>query len=111
MIQITTVNITLTFKEYQFSRVKPLSNIHIAYVKPDWIGKRVLAIPVNMHITDRYIESNYDEEKQEYHLTLDSPAIFQRKVNTGSNIGRVTLPKEWLGYDVLIIDEPNLDNF
>ena len=108
---ITTIQITLTFKKYQFSRVKPLSNTNVAYVNPEWIGKQVLAIPVNMHITDRYIETNYDEEKKEYKLTLNSPAIFQRNVNKGANIGRVSLPKRWIGYDVLIIEEPNLDNF
>lgn len=111
MIQITTVNITLTFKEYQFKRVKRTGNQTVAYVDKEWVGKQVLAIPVNLHITDRYIETNYDKEKQEYHLTLDSPAILPKKVNKGKNIGRVTMQSRWAGYDVLIIEEPNLDNF
>ena len=111
MINITEININLKFKEYQFSRVKPSSNVNIAYTNKEWVGKQVLVIPVNMNITDRYIESQYDETTKEYILTLNSPVILSKKVHKGANIGRITLPKEWIGYDVLIIEPPNLTNF
>lgn len=111
VIQITQIQIRLKFKKYQFKRVKRTGNQNVAYVDKEWIGKQVVVIPVNLHITDRYIESNYDEEKQEYNLTLDSPAILPKNVNKGKNIGRVNLQSRWAGYDVLIIEEPNLDNF
>lgn len=107
MINITRITIQLTFKEYQFSRVKATSSQSaIAYTNTDWVDKEVSIIPMPITITDRYIESKYNEETQTYELNTETDVIYKKTVKQGKNIGRIYLPNNLIGLDVLIIETP-----
>ena len=108
---ITKINIKITFKEYVFSRAKTTSNTSaIAYTPPSWVGKTVSIIPMPITITDRYIEKQYNEEKQEYKLTIESDVIYKKTIKSGTNVGRTYIPNELAGLDVLIIESPLIEN-
>ena len=61
-------------------------------------------------ITDRYIEKQYNEEKQEYKLTIESDVIYKKTIKSGTNVGRTYIPNELAGLDVLIIESPLIEN-
>lgn len=108
---MTSITVQLKFNKYLFSRVKPQSNQPIAYTPNDWVGKTVCIIPMDIHTTDRYIESQFNEETGDYELTAKTNQILLKTIKQASNIGRIYLPKELVGMDVLIIEAPVLDNF
>ena len=105
------INIQLSFKEYEFRRVKHMGNNATIYTTGDWINKLVLIIPVPYNITDRYIEAQYDEEKDVYTVGIESDTIIKKKVSRHKDIGRMYVPKELCGLDCIIIEAPYLDNF
>ena len=108
---MTTIKLQLTFKEYVFSRVKPQTNQPIAYTPTTWVGKTVCIIPMDIHTTDRLIESQWNDETQQYELEAETNMILLKTIKQATNIGRVYLPKELVGMDVLIIEAPQLENF
>lgn len=105
------INIQLSFKEYEFRRVKHMGTNATIYTTGDWINKLVLIIPVPYNITDRYIEAKYNEEEEYYTVGIESDTIIKKKVSQHKGIGRIYVPKELCGLDCLIIEAPNLDNF
>ena len=111
LIKISNITVTLTFKKYNFSRVKLVSKKGVAYTPTTWVGKTVCAIPVPITVTDRMIDSTYDETTETYKFTTHTDRIIQRKVTTGSNIGRLNLPIDLVGVDVIIIETPIYDDF
>lgn len=107
---MTTININLTFKQYQFSRVKARSGKSaIAYTNRDWVGKEVLIIPMPLTVTDRWIETQKTDET--YNITIKSDMILKKVIKKGANIGIVYLPSSLIGIDCLIIESPKLTNF
>ena len=111
MINITDIKIKLTFKEYQFSRVKATSSASaIAYTNTSWVDKDVIAIPMKLTVTDRLIEHSWNDETQQYELTVESDVIFRKTVKQGANIGRIHLPNKFIGLDVLIIEAPFIED-
>lgn len=111
MIKITKINIQLKFKEYEFLRVKNTTGSSAAvYTTTDWVGKEVSIIPMKLNVTDRYIESCYNEETQQYELEAETDVIFKKRINAGTNIGRTYLPKDLIGMDVLLIETPKIEN-
>ena len=111
MNNITNIQIKLTFKEYQFSRVKATSNASaIAYTNKAWVDKEVIAIPMKLTVTDRLIEHSWNETTQQYELNVESDVIYKKTVKQGANIGRIHLPNKLIGLDVLIIDTPIIED-
>lgn len=108
---MTNINIQLTFTDYEFRRVKTMGNRVVIYIDKSWVGKEVMIIPVPMNITDRLIDSTYDEKTGKHHFCLESNQILVKTVKSSGNIGRVYVPKELLGLDCLIIESPQIDNF
>ena len=107
---MTTINIELTFKQYQFSRVKPTSGKSaIVYTNKAWVDKEVIIIPMPLNVTDRWIEKQKTDET--YHITIESDLIFKKVIKKGANIGRAYLPTDLIGIDCLIIEAPKLTNF
>ena len=106
--QITTkIQTTITFNEYQFKRVKHIgSTSAVAYTDNTWVGETVCVIPMKLNVTDRLIEHCWNEDKQQYEITVETDVIYKKKVNKGSNIGRISLPTNLIGLDVLIIKAP-----
>ena len=96
----------LRFKDYEFRRVKTSGNQIIAYTKIDWVDKEVIIIPVPINITDRWIEKHYNNEAEEYQIIIESDQVMKKTVRKASNIGKLYIPKEYLGLDVLIIEAP-----
>ena len=105
------INIQLSFKEYEFRRVKYMGGNPVVYTKQDWIDKIVLIIPVPYNVTDRYIEAQYDEKDECYKVNIESDIILKKRVMKHNTIGRVYVKQEWGGLDCLIIEAPILDNF
>jgi len=65
---------------------------------------------MKLNITDRYIETCYNEETQQYELEAETDVIFKKTINAGKNIGRAYLPKDLIGMDVLLIETPKIEN-
>lgn len=109
------INIQLSFKEYEFRRVKYMGGNPVVYTKQDWIGKKALIIPVPLTVTDRWIESH---RKEDGTITINIPTdgdIITKKImphgRKENPIGRAYVKQEWGGLDCLIIEAPILDNF
>ena len=100
------IKIKLRFKKYLFKRVKPKTSGGLAHTPQQWIGKKVLVIPVPMTVTDRLIESTYDENTQTYEITLKNTIILNKEIKGSTTTGRIYLPNEYIGYDMLIIEQP-----
>ena len=108
---MTTIEVKIKFKEYQFSRVKPTTgNSAIIYTNTDWINREVIIIPMKLNITDRLIEKKYNPETEEYELTVETDLILKKTIKKGKNIGRAYLPTELIGLDMLIIPKPQIEN-
>lgn len=105
------ISINLQFKEYEFRRVKYMGSNPVVYTTQEWIGKMVLIIPVPLTVTDRWIESQYDEKDECYKVNIESDIILKKRVMKNNTIGRVYVNKDWGGLDCLIIEAPYLDNF
>lgn len=103
------IEIKVRFKEYLFKRVKPKTSGGLAHTPQEWIGKKVLVIPVPMTVTDRLIESTYDENTQTYEIALKNTIILNKQIKTSTTTGRIYLPTELIGLDVLIIEEPSYE--
>ena len=97
--------LTLRFKEYEFRRAKAIGSGGVIYTTTDWIGKRVLVIPVPMTVTDRLIETTKDENDT-YDVTFKNTPILYKEVKSSTTTGRIYIPNEYIGYDMLIIEEP-----
>lgn len=109
MITITNIQIKITFKEYEFRRVKRLSNTSaVTYTPKTWVGKQVCVIPMKLTITDRYIENCWNEDKQQYEINTETDVIYKKTVGNTTNVGRITLPPHLIGLDVLIIETPQI---
>ena len=76
----------------------------------DWVGETVNIIPMKLTMTDRLIETYYNEETQQYELTIESDVIFKKTVGKSTNVGRITLPPYLIGLDVLIIKTPKIQD-
>lgn len=105
------ITIHLTFKEYEFRRVKLMGANPVIYTRMEWVGKEVLIMPVPITVTDRLIEKQHNKNTGQYNITIESDTILKKKVKPHTNIGRVYVPKELIGLDCIIIEAPNLDNF
>ena len=103
------ITITVEFKEYRYTRIKPMGSSNVAYTSKDWVGKKICLIPLPFNVTDRYIESKC-KTQEGYKLTIKGTKIINKTVSKGSNVGIVYTPKELLGMDALIIEAPNYDN-
>ena len=103
---MTEIIIKATFKEYEFRRVKATSTGALTHTNKEWIGKEVLVIPVPMTVTDRLVEASYDETAETYTMTFKDAPILNKQVKGSTTTGRIYLPKELIGYDVLIIEKP-----
>lgn len=104
------INAKITFDSYEFRRVKPMGSNCVLYTKQNLIGKEVCIIPVDMHTTDRYIESCKDENGQ-YHLQMQIKEVIYKKVTEGGNTGRIYMNSKYLGVDCIIVEAPNLNYF
>ena len=104
------INAKITFDSYEFRRVKPMGSNCVLYTKQNLIGKEVCIIPVDMHTTDRWIESQKREDGN-YHISLKIREVIRKKVAEGGNTGRVYMPVRYLGVDCIVADAPKLDYF
>ena len=100
--------ISLQFKEYEFRRAKRVGDSAVIYTTKEWIGKNVSLIPVPYNVTDKMIEKCKNEDGT-YELSIPSTHIINKKIIDGSNVGRAYVPKEFIGYDVIIIETPPID--
>ena len=107
---MTRLHIKVTFKDYEFRRAKATPNGALAHTTQDWIGKQVIVMPMPMTVTDRLIESNYDETAEEYTMTFKDTPILNKQVKASTTTGRIYLPKEYIGLDVLILEEPHYNH-
>lgn len=108
---INNIKMNIRFKDYQFRRVKAMGKNPVIYLPKTWVGKYVSIIPMPINITDRLIDKCYDSQLGWYELTVESKCIINKTVTEGGKIGRVYVPKEWIGLDCLIIESPKLENF
>ena len=97
--------INLLFKKYLFKRAKATTNGALAHTPKEWIGRKVLVIPVPMTVTDRLIETHKDENGI-YDVTFKNAPIIFKEVKASTTTGRIYIPNEYIGYDMLIIEEP-----
>lgn len=88
-----------------------MGNNTVIYLPKSWVGKYVSIIPMPVNITDRLIEKGYDHQLEWYELTVETKCIINKNVNEGGNMGRIYVPKEWVGLDCLVIESPKLENF
>ena len=104
------IKIQLKFKEYEFRRVKTMGGKPVAYTTLEWAKKEVIVIPLPFNITDRWIEKQFNQETGHYEITIESDTILKKRVGTLDNVGRIYIPKEYLGMDVLFIEPPKIPN-
>ena len=97
--------LTLRFKEYEFRRAKPVGSGGVIYTTKDWIGKNVSLIPVPYDVTDKMIEKHRNHDGI-IEISLPSPHIINKEIKDGTNVGRAYIPKDYIGYDFLIIETP-----
>ena len=108
---MTTIEVKIKFKEYEFRRVKPTTvKASIVYTNPEWINREVCIIPMPLTMTDRFIEKSLNNETHEYELTVETDLIIKKTIKKAKNIGRTYLPLELAGLDVLIIPVPQIEN-
>ncbi len=107
---MTEIIAKIDFDSYEFRRVKPMGHNCVVYTKPHLIEKEVCIIPVDMHTTDRYIETCKGDDGT-YHIYIPCKEILLKTVSKGKSTGRVYLPRKFVGQDVLIIEPPQLDYF
>ena len=105
---MTETMINLRFKKYLFKRAKATTSGALAHTPKDWIGEKVLVIPVPMTVTDRLIETTKDENDT-YDVTFKNTPILYKEVKSSTTTGRIYLPNEYIGYDMLIIEQPPYD--
>lgn len=60
---------------------------------------------MKLTVTDRFIEKCWNEDKQQYELYAETDVIFKKTVRKG-NVGRIHIPTDYIGLDVLIIKAP-----
>ena len=65
---------------------------------------------MKLTVTDRLIENCWNDETQTYTITAETDVIFKKTINEGANIGRIYLPNDLIGLDVLIIEAPTIEN-
>jgi len=108
---LTTIEVKISFKEYEFRRVKPTTvKSSVVYTNPEWINREVCIIPMQLSMTDRLIEKSLNNETHEYELTIETDLIIKKTIKKAKNIGRAYLPLELAGLDVLIIPVPQIEN-
>ncbi len=108
---MTTIEVKIKFKEYEFRRVKPTTvNSSVVYTNPEWINREVCIIPMPLTMTDRLIEKSLNNETHEYELLVETDLIIKKTIKKAKNIGRTYLPLELAGLDVLIIPVPQIEN-
>jgi hypothetical protein len=108
---LTTIEVKISFKEYEFRRVKPTTvNSSVVYTNPEWINREVCIIPMPLNMTDRLIEKSLNNETHEYELLVETDLIIKKTIKKAKNIGRTYLPLELAGLDVLIIPVPQIEN-
>ena len=105
------IKILLEFDNYEFRRVKLMGENPVLYTKKEWVGKNVLIIPVPFDVTDRLIEAKWDAELHCHRIIIETYTILKKKVGNSRNIGRIYVPKDFIGLDCLIIEAPKLNNF
>ena len=104
-MQNNTIIIHLRFKEYEFRRAKSINNGAVIYTSKEWIGKTATLIPVPYDVNDKMIEHCKDENNV-YEVALPTHHIVNKTIADGGNIGRAYVPKEFIGYDFIIIETP-----
>lgn len=104
------ITISLTFRDYELRRVKPTGKRSLVYVRKDWVGKDVMIIPVQLNITDRWIEKHRDKRTGKCYINIKSDRIINKEVKPMKGTGRIYMPNELLGIDVLIIESPIIEN-
>lgn len=107
---MTELVIRLKFDKYDLCRVKPFNKVGIAYPSVEWIGKDVLVIPVTYVISEKIIERNLEDDGY-YYLQMETDTIIHKNVKNGKSVGRIYVPKELIGADVLIVDAPKIEYF
>ena len=65
---------------------------------------------MKLTVTDRYIENCWNDETQTYTITAETDIILKKNVGNGSNVGRISLPNNLIGLDVLIVESPTIEN-
>jgi len=108
---MTEIKINIKFKEYEFRRVKLMGTNPVIYTKKEWVNKEVIIIPVPITVSDRWVETKYNNRTKKYDITIESDIILKKKVKKHSNIGRVYVPKDLIGLDCLVIEAPSFNNF
>lgn len=88
-----------------------MGNNPVIYTKMDWVDKEVLIIPVGMNVTDRWIQKKWNNTIKNYDITIESDTVLKKTVKIHNNVGRVYVPKELIGYDCLVVESPNIENF
>jgi len=102
------IQLTIRFKEYQLCRVKA-TNQGVAYTHKGWVGKTTTIIPMPYSISEKVIERECKNDDGTYSIITYANTMITKPIHDGKNVGRVYLPKEWIGLDVLIIEAPNYD--
>ena len=99
------ITLKLKFKNYELRRAKAIGSGGIIYTTKDWIGKNVSLIPVPYDVTDKMIEKHRNHDGT-IEISLLSTYIINKKIKDGTNVGRAYIPKDYIGYDFLIIETP-----
>ena len=108
---MTTIEVKISFKEYEFRRVKPTTEkSSVAYTNPEWINREVSNIPMPLNMTDKKKKKSLNNETHEYELLVETDLIIKKTIKKAKNIGRTYLPLELAGLDVLIIPVPQIEN-
>ena len=100
--------LTLRFKEYEFRRAKAIGSGGVIYTTTNWIGKNVSLIPVPYDVTDKMIEKHRNHDGT-IEISMPSTHIINKEIKDGTNVGRAYIPKDYIGYDFLIIETPPIN--
>lgn len=102
------ITVKLKFKNYEFRRAKAIGSGGVIYTTTDWIGKNVSLIPVPYDVTDKMIEKHRNHDGT-IEISIPSTHIINKEIKDGTNVGRAYIPKDYIGYDFLIIETPPIN--
>ena len=102
------IEVKLTFTDFDLKRAKPSSRSSIVYVRKDWVGKVVNIIPIKDYVDENFFDDCIHEDGS-YKVILYTNLILKKIVRGNERIGRVHLPDDMLGQNLLIIEAPEIE--
>lgn len=102
------IEVKLTFSDYDLKRAKPFTRSSIVYIRKDWVGKVVNIIPVKDYVDVNVIEDCIHEDGY-YKVILYTNIILKKVVRGNDRIGRIYLPYDMLGLNLLIFEAPEIE--